>query len=94
MFRNRRAWRDALQSQAKATGFMPVALAIDMPVRWNSTYYMLNRALSMEAPITALCASQTLDISMRALIISLREWELLYNLKAFFNIFKCALEKV
>jgi hypothetical protein len=94
VFRNRRAWKDALSTHATATGIKPIALSIDMPVRWNSTYYMLEHALAMEAPITALCASQTLDISMRDIIISTKEWELLHNLEDFFKIFKRASEKV
>ncbi|KFZ23264.1 hypothetical protein V502_02249 [Pseudogymnoascus sp. VKM F-4520 (FW-2644)] len=63
VFRNRRGWRDSLRSHAIATGIKPITLTIDIPVRWNSTYHMLQNALLMEAPITALCASQTLDMS-------------------------------
>lgn len=94
VFRNRRGWKDSLRSHAIATGIKPVTLTIDMPVRWNSTYHMLQNALLMEAPITALCASQTLDTSMRDIQITSKEWELLHALTDFFEIFKRISEKV
>ena len=70
MFRNHRGWKDSLRSHAIATGIKPVTLTIDILVRWNSIYYMLQNALLMEAPITALYASQTLDTRMRDIQIT------------------------
>jgi hypothetical protein len=43
----------------------PRLLVLDMPVRWNSTYDMINTAYMQESPITAVCASQTIDLSIR-----------------------------
>ena len=41
IFRNRRAWKDALRSQCLALNITPIQLSLDMPIRWNSTYDML-----------------------------------------------------
>jgi hypothetical protein len=57
VFRNRRAWRDSLNAQAIAASIKPKALSLDMPVRWNSTYRMVDSALELQIPITAHCAS-------------------------------------
>ena len=47
---------------------------------------MLQNAFLMEAPITALCGSQTLDISMRDIQISSKEWKLLRVLQRFSSV--------
>ncbi|KFY96310.1 hypothetical protein V500_02505 [Pseudogymnoascus sp. VKM F-4518 (FW-2643)] len=65
-----------------------------MPVQWNSTYYMLENALKLEQPINAICASQTMDLSMQDIIITSIEWQVLYRLKAFFKIFVKPAEQV
>ena len=36
-----------------------------MLVCWNSTYRMVDSALELQIPITAHCASQTLNISIK-----------------------------
>lgn len=94
VFRNRRAWKDALKVQASTMGIQVVSMSLDMPVRWNSTYHMLENALKLEQPINALCASQTMDLSMRNIIITSIEWQVLHGLRAFFKIFVKPAEQV
>ncbi|KFY06197.1 hypothetical protein V491_08791, partial [Pseudogymnoascus sp. VKM F-3775] len=94
VFRNRRAWKDALKVQASTMGIQVISMSLDMPVRWNSTYHMLENALKLEQPINALCASQTMDLSMRDIIITSIEWQVLHGLKAFLKIFVKPAEQV
>jgi hypothetical protein len=44
IFRNRRGFKSLLEKQLKATGIKQRLLVLDMPVRWNSTYDMINIA--------------------------------------------------
>lgn len=55
---------------------------------------MLENALKLKQPINALCASQTIDLSIRDIIITLIEWQVLHRLKAFFKIFVKPAEQV
>jgi hypothetical protein len=55
---------------------------------------MLENALKLKQPINALCASQTMDLSMRNIIITLIEWQVLHGLRAFFKIFVKPAEQV
>jgi hypothetical protein len=87
VFRNRRGWRDALQKQTTIASIKVQQLSLDMPVRWNSTFQMLSTALALRVPITALCASQTLDLSMRDISLTQDDWSILIQLKSFFQIF-------
>ncbi|KFY19337.1 hypothetical protein V493_08008 [Pseudogymnoascus sp. VKM F-4281 (FW-2241)] len=70
VFRNRRLWKDALQKQTMVAGLKVQQLSLDMPVRWNSTYKMLETASKLRVPITAICASQQWDISMRDIALN------------------------
>ena len=74
VFRNRRAWKDALQRQVKAAGLKPQQLSLDMPVRWNSTYHMLAAVIKLEIPITAVCSTQQLDIRMKDIVLTVEDW--------------------
>ena len=65
VFRNRGAWRDQLAKQCGVYGIKQRLIPLDMPVRWESTYEMVAIALQLREPVTAICASQQLDISMR-----------------------------
>ena len=65
VFRNRRGWKDALKNQCKAAGIKARQLTLDMPVRWSSAYQMTDIVLKLQVPVTALCSSQQLDVSMR-----------------------------
>jgi hypothetical protein len=87
VFHNRRAWRDSLNAQAIAASIKPKALSLDMPVRWNSTYRMVDSALELQIPITAHCASQTLDMSMRDIQLTSPDWLQLAELRELFLIF-------
>jgi hypothetical protein len=87
IFRNRRQFKSQLEQQLRATGMKPKLLTLDMPVRWNSTYEMLNTACSQEGPITAVCASQTIDLSIREIMLSHSDWAILHKLLQFFLIF-------
>jgi hypothetical protein len=87
VFRNRRAWKDALQRQTKAAGLKPQQLSLDMPVRWNSTYHMLHTALNLRIPITAVCTTQQLDISMQDIALTIEDWAIIKDLEQLFLIF-------
>jgi len=87
VFRNRRLWKDALQSQCIAVGIKPIQLSLNMPVRWNSTYQMLFQALKLQGPITAYCASQTLDAGMKDIVLTALDWSQLHDLLSLFQIF-------
>ena len=62
IFRNRRGFRALLERQLKISGMKPHLLTLDMPVRWNSTYEMINHACTQEEAINAVCISQQVDI--------------------------------
>jgi hypothetical protein len=70
IFRNRRGFRSLLEQQLKATGTKQRLLVLDMPVRWNSTYDMINIACMQESSITAVWASQTIDLSVRNIMLT------------------------
>ena len=48
---------------------------------------MLNSFLALQIPITAHCASQTPDLSMRDIALTPADWDVLHNLKEVFKIF-------
>jgi hypothetical protein len=87
VFRNRRAWKDALQRQIQAAGLKPQQLSLDMPVRWNSTHHMLEGALKLKTPITAVCTTQQLDISMKDIALTAEDWATIKALELLFLIF-------
>ena len=58
-----------------------------MPVRWSSMHEMLEAALKLRAPITAHCASQQLDLSMQCIQLTTDDWDALWDLERFFEIF-------
>ncbi|KFZ23115.1 hypothetical protein V502_02399 [Pseudogymnoascus sp. VKM F-4520 (FW-2644)] len=76
VFRNRRQWKDALQKQTIAAGLKKLQLSLDMPVRWNSTYEMVTTAIKLQTPITAICATQQMDLSMRDIALTPEDWAL------------------
>ena len=65
----------------------PQTLTLDMPVQWNSTYEMIRKACVLKVPITAVCATQTLDQSVKLLILTPSDWTLLDEVLQFFKIF-------
>ncbi|KFY67389.1 hypothetical protein V496_01580 [Pseudogymnoascus sp. VKM F-4515 (FW-2607)] len=87
VFRNRRAWKDALQKQIQAAGQKPRQLSLNMPVRWNSTYYMLETALKLRIPITAVCSTQKLDLSMKDISLTTDDWAIIKALERLFLVF-------
>ena len=62
IFRNRCNFRSLLKRQLKIGGKKGKLLTLDMLVRWNSTYDMINNACEQAEAINAVCASQTLDM--------------------------------
>ena len=48
---------------------------------------MLDTAICLREPITALCASQVLDMSMRTIQLTTKDWEILLQLQRLFAIF-------
>ncbi|KFY94740.1 hypothetical protein V498_03750, partial [Pseudogymnoascus sp. VKM F-4517 (FW-2822)] len=87
VFRNRRQWKDALQKQTIAAGLKKLQLSLDMPVRWNSTYEMVSAVIKLQTPITAICATQQMDLSMRDIALTPEDWITLHALQNFFYIF-------
>jgi hypothetical protein len=69
-------------------------LVLDMLVRWNSTYDMINVACMQESLITAVYASQTLDLSVREIMLTQNDWVILHKLHEFFMIFVRSTKKL
>ena len=71
IFQNRRAFKSALESQVRLSRIKPVRLlTLDMPVRWNSTYEIINIACQQEVPITAVCTTQKIDLSIHEIMLT------------------------
>ena len=87
VFRNRRGWRDALAKQCEAQGIKARQIPLDMPVRWSSTYNMLETTLILKSAITALCASQVLDLSMKNIQLTPEDWNIPGKLRRLFAVF-------
>src|SRR5450432_3574342 len=58
-----------------------------MPIRWNSTYNIIKSTCNLQIPITAVCAVQDYDNSVRALILTQADWAILDNIQKLFVIF-------
>ena len=87
IFRNRRGFKAALERQVRAAKMKVKLLTLDMPVRWGSTYDMLRLACEMEAPITAVCATQQIDLSVRSIALTPTDWALTKDLRELFSVF-------
>jgi hypothetical protein len=87
IFRNRRQFRTALEQQLWAVSIKQRLLILDMPIWWNSTYEMLSIAYLQEALITAVCATQRIDISVQDIMLTPQDWELLQEIINLFEIF-------
>jgi hypothetical protein len=87
IFRKRRAWRVALENQCKAHNTIYRKPTLDMPVCWNSTYNMIKRACDLRVPIQSVCAVQDLDLSVKALELTLHDWQILNQMLKIFAIF-------
>jgi hypothetical protein len=55
---------------------------------------MLKTALKLQIPITAICATQEMDISMRDIALMPEDWQMLRSLEAFFLIFVSPSQKL
>jgi hypothetical protein len=73
VFRNRCGFRTLLERQLKISGIKPHLLTLNMPIRWNSTYEMIDHACTQEEAINAVCASQQIDISVRGIKLTDRD---------------------
>ena len=58
-----------------------------MLVCWNSTYNMIKRACDLRVPIQSVCAVQNLDLSVKALELTLHDWQILNQMLKIFAIF-------
>lgn len=66
-----------LLDQQKQLGRQPKKLVQDVPIRWNSSYYMIQRFVELEIPIRI-----TIDLLNKDLpIISVENWEFLKEIK-------------
>ena len=77
----------ALATQVRAAGLEAQTLTLGMPVRWNSTYEMIKQACDLQVLITANCAIQTFDSSVKHFLLTSLDWLLLEELLGFFKIF-------
>src|SRR5271165_293846 len=77
IFRNRRQFESLLELQLKASAMKPKLLTLDMLIQWNSTFNMINVACLQEIPITAVCATQTIDPSVHEIMLSQNDWTIL-----------------
>jgi hypothetical protein len=55
---------------------------------------MLIAAINLQVPITAICATQQMDISIRDITLTLEDWSMLKGLKDFFLIFVSLSQKM
>ena len=58
-----------------------------MPVCWNLTYEMIQRAYNLKSLITVVCLTQEIDLSFRPLILTLKDQQLLQEILDLFEIF-------
>ena len=58
-----------------------------MPVRQNSTYEMIQRAYDLKGPITAVCSTQEIDLSLKPLMLTPEDQQLLQEILDLFEIF-------
>jgi len=56
---------------------------IDMPIRWNSTLAMLNRALQLRRGINALCTDKEI---LKKFALTKAEWSLIEKMVEFLNV--------
>jgi len=87
IFRNRRGFRTLLERQLKISGIKRHLLTLDMLVRWNSTYEMINHVCTQEEAINAVCASQQIDILVRTIKLTDSDWAIIHHLLKLFEIF-------
>jgi hypothetical protein len=50
-------------------------LSLDMLVWWNSTYEMVSAVIKLQTPITAICATQQMNLSMRDIALTLEGYQ-------------------
>ena len=94
VFRNRCGFRALLERQLKISGIKPHLLTLNIPVRWNSTYEIIDHTCTQEEAINAVCASQQIDISVRSIKLTDRDWIILHHLLELFKIFVYASRKL
>jgi hypothetical protein len=65
-----------------------------MPIWWGSTHEMINTACTQEALITAVCATQQIDLSVREIMLTQGDWVVLRDLLKLFVIFAHPMKKL
>ena len=58
-----------------------------MPIRWNSTYNMIQRVCDLRVLIQAVCAVQDYDLSVKVLELTPGNWVILNDILKLFAIF-------
>jgi hypothetical protein len=87
IFRECRGFKAALERQLQAARMKVKLLTLDMLVRWGATYNMLRLACEMEAPITAVCATQQIDLLVWSIALTHTDWALTKHLRELFSVF-------
>ncbi len=88
-FRNVTKVADTFKSQCIAYQLNPRKLAKDMPVRWSSTYTMLDVFITFENPITT-----TITIELPEMILTAEDWKTIKALHKMLLPFKVATDKM
>jgi hypothetical protein len=75
IFRNWQGFKVKLEQQLKATGMKQRLLVLDMLVLWNSTSNMISVVYVQEGLITAVCTSQTINLSVCNIMLNQNDYE-------------------
>ena len=77
---------EALKNQASAENIKPLRPLLDMKVRWNSTYDMLERLIYLKPAINNLCKTNTY-LSSKGLVLDESDWKFIKRLRDILWIF-------
>jgi hypothetical protein len=77
----------AYKSYCVATGVMPRKFQLDMDVRWNSTFLMLNHLFRHKTPFTTFIHTQYLRVEGELLLLTDEHWAVAQKVLSFLELF-------